>query len=124
MSDIWELTNQNYIREELRGRLNSGSACYRAVQNILSSRLKFKSMNIEIYATTIVPALLHGCKTWSLALREGHGFRVFENRVLRRIFGPKRDEVTRGWRNMHTEKLHNLYSSQNIIMIIKSRSVR
>jgi hypothetical protein len=61
-----------------------------------------------------------GCGTWSLTLREEHRLRVFENRALRRIFGLKRDEVTGGWRKLHNEKLHNLYSSPNIISIIKS----
>jgi hypothetical protein len=59
--------------------------------------------------------VLYGCETWSLTLREEHRLRVFEDRVLRRIFGPKRDEVTGGWRKLHNEELHNLYSSPNII---------
>jgi hypothetical protein len=62
--------------------------------------------------------------TWSLTLREEHRLRVFENRVLRRIFGPKRDEETAGWRQLHNEELHNLYSSPSIIRIIKSRRMR
>jgi hypothetical protein len=68
--------------------------------------------------------VLYGCETWFLILREEHKLRVFENRVLRRIFGPKRDEVTGGWRKLHNEELHNLYSSQNIIRMIKSRRMR
>jgi hypothetical protein len=64
------------------------------------------------------------CETWSLTLREEHRLRVFENRVLRRIFGPKRDEVTRGWRNLHNEELHNLYSSPRISRMIKPRRMR
>jgi hypothetical protein len=64
---------------------------------------------------------LYGCETWPLTLREEHRLRVFENRVLRRIFGPKRDEVTGGWRKLHSEELRDLYSSPNIIRIIKSR---
>jgi hypothetical protein len=67
--------------------------------------------------------VLYGCETWSLTLREEHRLRVFENRALRRIFGPKRDEVTGGWRQLHNE-LHNLYSSPNIIRMIKSRRTR
>jgi hypothetical protein len=66
----------------------------------------------------------YGCETWSLPLREEHRLRVFENRVLRRIFGPKRDEVMREWRKLHNEKLRDLYSSPSIIRIIKSRSMR
>jgi hypothetical protein len=68
--------------------------------------------------------VLCGCETPSLILREEHGPRVFENRVLRRIFVPKRDEVTGGWRKLHNEELHNLYSSLNIIRMIKSRRMR
>jgi hypothetical protein len=67
---------------------------------------------------------LYGCETWSLTLREEHRLRVFENRVLRRIFGPKRDEVTDEWRKLHNKELHYLYSSQSIIRIIKSRRMR
>jgi hypothetical protein len=65
-----------------------------------------------------------GCETWSLTLREEHRLRVFENRVLRRVFGPKRDEVTGGWRKLHNEELHNLYSCPSIIRMIKSRRIR
>jgi hypothetical protein len=68
--------------------------------------------------------VLYGCETWSLTLREEHRLRVFENRVLRRIFGPKRDEVTGGWRKLHNEELHNLYSSPSIIRMFNSRRVR
>jgi hypothetical protein len=68
--------------------------------------------------------LLHGCETWSLTLREEHRLRVFENRVLRRIFGSKRDEVSGVWRKLHNEELHNLYSSPSIIRVIKSRRMR
>jgi hypothetical protein len=67
---------------------------------------------------------MYGCETWSPTLREEHRLRVFDNKVLRRIFGPKRDEVTGGWRKLHNEKLHNLYSSSNIIRMIKSRRMR
>jgi hypothetical protein len=72
----------------------------------------------------VMPVVLYGCETWSLTLREEHRLRVFENRVLRRIFGPKRDEVTGGWRKLHNEELHNLYSSPSIIRMIKSRKIR
>jgi hypothetical protein len=74
--------------------------------------------------TIILPVVLYGCETWSLTLREEHRLRVFENRVLRRIFGPKRDEVTWGWRKLHNDELHNLYSSPSIIRMIKSRRMR
>jgi hypothetical protein len=68
--------------------------------------------------------VLYGCETWSLTLREDHRLRVFENRMLRRIFGPKRDEVTREWRELHSEDLRNLYSLPSVIRIIKSRRMR
>jgi hypothetical protein len=68
--------------------------------------------------------VLYGCETWSLTVREEHKLRVFENRVLRRIFGPTRDGVTGGWRKLHNEGIHNLYSSPSIIRIIKSRRMR
>jgi hypothetical protein len=67
---------------------------------------------------------MHGCETWSLTLREEHRLRVSESRVRRRTFGPKRDEVTGGWRKLHNEELHNLYSSPSIIRMIKSRRIR
>jgi hypothetical protein len=71
-----------------------------------------------------MPVVLYRCETWSLTLREDHRHRVFENRVLWRIFGPKRDEVMGEWRNMHNEELRDLYSSPSIIRIIKSRWMR
>jgi len=71
-----------------------------------------------------LPVVLCGCETWSLTLREEHRLRVFENRVLRRIFGPKRDEVKGEWRNLHNEELNVLYSSPNIVRMIKSRRMR
>jgi hypothetical protein len=79
---------------------------------------------MRIYKTIILPVILYECKTWSLTLREEHRLRVFENKVLRRIFGPKRDEVMGGWRKLHNEELRDLYSSPSIIRIIKSRRMR
>jgi hypothetical protein len=86
----------------------------------LSSRLVLK---IKIYKTVIFPVVLYGCETWSLTLREEHRLRVSENRVLRRIFGPKRDEDG-SWRKLHNDELHSLYSSLNIVRVIKSRRMR
>jgi hypothetical protein len=82
------------IQEDIKIRLNSGNACYHSVQNLLSSRLSSKNLKIRIYKTIILPVVLYGCETWSLTLREEHRLWVFENRVLRRILGPKRYEVT------------------------------
>jgi hypothetical protein len=118
------VTNQNFIQEEIKSRLNSGNACYHSVQNLLSSRLLSKNVNVRIYKTIILPVILHGFETWSVILREEHKLRVFENRVLKGIFGPERDGVTGGWRKLHNEELHNLYSPPNIIRIIKSRRMR
>jgi hypothetical protein len=83
-----------------------------------------KNLKIIIYKTLILPVVLYGCETWFLTLREEHRLRVFENRVLRRIFGPKRDEVTREWRKSHNEELRDLYSLPSIIRLIKSRRMR
>jgi hypothetical protein len=83
-----------------------------------------KNVKVRIYKTISLPVVPYGCETWSLTVREEHKLRVFENRVLRRIFVPKRDEVTGGWRKLYNEELHNLYSSPSIIRIIKSRRMR
>jgi len=79
-----------------------------------------RNINIKIYRAIILPVVLYGCETWSLTLREERRLGVFENRMLRRIFGPKRDEVTWEWRKLHNEELNDLYSSPNIIPVIKS----
>jgi len=79
---------------------------------------------IQIYGTVILPVVLNECETWSLTLREEHRPKVFENRVLRKIFGAKRDKVTGEWRKLHTEENNDLYCSHNIIWIIKSRRMR
>jgi hypothetical protein len=118
------LTYQNCIHEEIRSRLNSGNACYLAVQNLLSSRLLSRNVKIKIYNTIILPVVLYGCETLFLMIREEHRLRVFENRVLRRIFGPKRDGVTGVWRKLHNEELHSLYSSPSIVRVMKSRRMR
>jgi hypothetical protein len=81
-------------------------------------------VKVRIYKTIILPVVLYGCETWSLTVREGHRLRVFENRVLKRIFGSKRDGVTGGWRKLYNEEFHNLYSSPSIIRIIKLRRMR
>jgi len=106
------LKNQNSIQEEIKSRLKSGNACYHSVQNLLSYSLLSKNLKIEIYRTIILPVVLYGSKTWSLTLREERRLRVFENRVLRRIIGPRMDKVTGEWIKLHNEELNDLYSSQ------------
>jgi hypothetical protein len=93
--------NENLIQKEIKRRLNSGNACYHSVQKLLSPRLLLENINIIIYKTIILPVVLNGCETWSLALRKEHRLRVFKNSVLRRILGPKSKEVTGGWRKLH-----------------------
>jgi hypothetical protein len=83
-----------------------------------------KNVKIKIYRTVIFPVVLYGCEAWSLTLRKEHRLRVFDNRVLRWIFGSQRDEVRGEWRRLHNEKLNDLYSSPNIIRVIKSRRMR
>jgi len=102
------LANQNSVHKELKRRVKSGNAYYHSVQNLLSSSLLSKNLKIKIYRTLILPVVLYGCETWSLTLREERRLRLFENRVLRRTFGPKRE-------------LNDLYSSPNIFRVIKSR---
>jgi hypothetical protein len=117
------LTNQNDIYYEIKSRLNSENACYYSVQNLLSSRLVSKNLKIRIYRTVILSVMLYGYETWSLIFGEEHRLRVFKNRVLRRIFGPKREEDG-SWRKLHNDELHNLYSSPNIVRVVKLRRMR
>jgi hypothetical protein len=117
------LTNQNDIRDEIKNRLKLWNACYHSVQSLLFSRLISKNLKIKIYKTVILPVVLYGCETWSLTLREEHRLTVSENRVLRRIFGPKREEDG-SCRKLHNDELHSLYSSPNIVRVVKSRKMR
>ena len=88
--------NYKYNQEEIKSRFKSRNSCYHSVQNLLSSSLLPRNIKIKIYRTIIFACFLYGCETWSLTTREERRLRVFENRVLRKIFGSKRDEVTRG----------------------------
>jgi hypothetical protein len=97
------------MHEEIEGRLNSGNACCHSVEGLLFSRLLSRDIRVQICKIIILPVVCYGCETWSLTLREEYRQRVFENRVLRRIFGPKRDEVTEEWRKLCSGELHNLY---------------
>jgi hypothetical protein len=96
------LTNQNDIHDEIKSRLNLGNVCYYSLQNLFSSHLISKNLKIKIYKTVILPVVLYGCKTWSLTLREEDG----------------------SWRKLHNDELHSLYSSPNIVRVIKSRRMR
>ena len=118
------LTDQDSIQEEINRRLKSGNASGHFVQNLLCSSLLSKNMKININKTIILPVVLYGSETWSLIFREVCRLRVFENRVLRRIFGPKRYEVTGEWSKLHNEELNDLHSSPNIICMMKSRIMR
>jgi len=118
------LTNQDFIAEEIKSILRSVGVCCHSVQNRLSSSLISKNLKIRIYRTIIFPVVLYGCETWSLTLGEETKLRVFENKVLSRIFGPRRDEVMEEWRRMLNEELNDLYSSSNIVRLIKTRRMR
>jgi hypothetical protein len=83
-----------------------------------------KNLKIKIYRTIILPVVLYGCETWSLTLREELRLRMFEDRVLKRTFGPRRDEITGEWRKLHNGELNDLYYSPNIVQVIKSRRIR
>ncbi|KAJ4439255.1 hypothetical protein ANN_07375 [Periplaneta americana] len=115
-----KVTNINDTREKIKRTINMGNACNYSVEKLLSSSLLSKNLKVRIYKTVILPVVLYGCGTWTLTLREEQSF-LFENKVLRKIFGPKRDEVTGEWRKLHNAELHALYSSPDIIRNIKSR---
>ena len=101
---------------QTKSRVKSGNIPYHSAQIILSSSLLYEYINIKTYRTIILSVV---CETWSLTLREERRLRVFEKRVLRRVIGPKMDEVTREWRKLHEEQLNDVYSLPNIIRVIK-----
>ena len=99
----------NYIvQEEIKSRLKPENACYHTEQNLLSSSSISKNIKIKTDITIILPFVFHGCETWLLTMREGGRLRMFENRVLRWIFGPKRDKIMGKWRKLHNEELNDL----------------
>ena len=112
------ITNQNPIHEEIKSRLKSGTAYYHSVQNLVFSSLLSKNIKIETFRSVILSVVLYGCETWSVSLREEHRLMVFENMVLRKIFGPKRDEARGHWRRLHKDGLYGLHFSPNIIRVI------
>jgi hypothetical protein len=105
------LTNQNDVHDEIKSRVHLENACYYSVQNLLFSHLISRNLKIKIYKTLILPIVLYGCKTWSLTLREEHRLRIFENRVLRKIFGPKREEDG-SWRKLHNDELWPVFFAE------------
>jgi len=106
--------NQNSIQEEIKIRLNSRDACHHSVKKVLSSSLLSKNIKIKIYRTIILSVILYGCEIWSLTLSEKRRLRVFENRVLRRTFRPKRDEV-RGSEENDTMRRRRVYIQHPIV---------
>jgi hypothetical protein len=106
------LTNQNSIHEEIKSRLNSRNASSLSVQNLVSSGFLYKNVKIKIYRNIILPVVFCGREIWSLTLREERRLRVFENRVLRRVFGPKSDEVSKEWKKLHNEDLNDYSGDQ------------
>ena len=110
------------FRKKFKSRLKSRNAFYYSVQNFLSTSLLSKNLKIKIYRNIILPKVLYGCKIWSLTLREELRLTAFVNRVLRRIFGSKRDEITGEWEtNPHNEELNDLNTSPIVVQVIKSR---
>ena len=112
------------IQYNTKRRINMGNACYYSLEKILSSRLLSKKLKVKTYKTIILRVVLNVCETWSLTLREEHRLSVFEIKVLGKIFGAKKDEITGKWRKLHNSELHALYSSPNIIRSLKSRRLR
>lgn len=118
------VTSKNEVTEEIKSRLVSGNACFYSVQKLLTSRLISRKLKLKIYRTVILPVILYGCESWSTTLADEHKLRVFENKVLRKIYGPKRDEMTGEWRRLHNEELHGLYDSPDVVKIMKSKRLR
>ena len=112
------LKNQNSIQEENHSTLQSGNACCHSVKNLLSSSLLPKTIKIKIQRTVILSIVVYGYENWSLKLKEEHMLSVFQRKVLRRMFGCKREEVTWEWREIYNENMNDLYSSPNTLRVI------
>ena len=108
--------NTNDICEEIKRKINMGNACYYLREKILSSRLLSKNLKVNTYKTIILTVVLYGCETCSLTLKEEQRLRALENKVLRKIFGTKRDEITGEWRKLHNIELHAVYYSLEKIL--------
>ena len=115
------VTNTNGIHEKIKCRINMENACYYSLEKILASHLLSTKLKVSTYKLITLPAVLYGCETLSLTLREEQGLSVFENEVLKKIFEAKRDKITGEWRKLHNAELHALYSSPNIIRNLNSR---
>jgi len=120
--NVWSPNKSKYINKEIKSGLKSGNTCCRLVQDRLSSSLLSK--NIKIYRTVILSVRLYGCETWSVIFREEYMLRVSVNRMLWKIFGPKRAEGAGDWRKVYHKEFYDLYSSQSFIWEIKSRRMR
>jgi hypothetical protein len=118
------LTDQNCMHEEIKSRLNLRECFLPFGSESFFFQPAVEESNVKVHKTIILPVVVYVCKTWSLTLTEEHRLGVFENRMLRRIFGPKRDEVMEEWRKLLNGELHNLYSSPNIIRQFKSKKMR
>ena len=125
-SNIWEqiVTNQNSIQEDLRTDWSQRMSVLSLGAEFWSPSLIAKNINFKIHWNIILPLVLYGCETWTLTLTEERRLRVSENRVLRRIFGLKREEVTRQCRKLHNEEPNDLYTSPSIDRVIKLRRMR
>ena len=117
-------TNRNEVHKEIKHTLNSGNACYYALQGLLLSHLLSKNIKLKICKKVFLPVILYGCETWTLTLREEKRLQIFENKVLRKIFGTRRDDQTGECIRLHNGELHDLYGKPNIIRIVESRRLR